>query len=106
MTGGLYSRRNLALHFAANSCTPASLSQFLGAREPFCGRFFNPHKQCVGLPIAEIDKYCSLSIILRKKSYKKLLKQICFNENPTQIPAFVILHVAVLVMTGYVMDFA
>lgn len=41
-----------------------------------------------------------------EKVTKKLLKQICFNENPTQIPACGILHVAVLVMTGFVMDSA
>lgn len=76
MTGGLYRWRNLALHFPANSLTPASLSQFPGVREPFCGMFFNPHYQRVGLPIAETDKHCSLKINLRKKSYRESYQKV------------------------------
>lgn len=41
-----------------------------------------------------------------EKVTKKLQKQICFNENPTQIPVCGILHVALLVMTGFVIGSA
>lgn len=41
-----------------------------------------------------------------EKVTKKLVEQICFSENPTQIPACGILPVAVLIMTGFVTDFA
>lgn len=89
--------------FAFRHFTPASFSQFLGEREPFCGSFFNLHKQCVGLLFAVTDKHCSIEIVLRKKSYRnkvteKLLEQTRFNESPTQIPTGAILQVAVFVM--------
>lgn len=64
--------------------------------------------KCVGLLFAVTDKHCCFKVVLRKKSYrksyenkvtKKLLKQIRFNESPTQIPTCAILRVAVFVMT-------
>lgn len=79
MAGGLDRWRNLALHFPSNSFTPASLSWFLGAGEPFCGRSFNPHSQRVGLPIAETDKHCSLKRTSRKKSYEESYQNVTEN---------------------------
>lgn len=76
MPGALDRWRNLTLRFAANSLTPASLSQFLGAREPFCGMFFNPHDQHVALPIAETDKHCSFNITWRKKSHGESYQKV------------------------------